>query len=348
MEWVDFVKPVECPDLTFKISQTPNKKFFEMTATIPYDASKQDDDIYRRIITHMRWIRTVFDNPNCDETGFIIKRSRESANSLEATSQKKTDLEGAVDIIRQIVNFRLFKPFSVSNVSTPFVAYKCCKYNGETNFVGKDVENSFVFQLNSALDVKVMVYPDRNSKDIVFVACGKPDAAAKAVALLVRANDRINDGVDETTAFEESLKDAMVKPEDVPESDRWIDVVHKKKRSTLSVPKPAPVQVRVLKRPDPVALEVIEAALAPFTEASPTPLPSPPPPPVQVPMLPISFDINHLSDNVSHASLVRILNDLKIGLESRITRLEQHTAANRGMINHLFSAQQMPVRTQYF
>lgn len=206
--WEDFnLELIETERIKVSWRTSPNQKTHCMSVLLPYN--KENRDLYRQIIANLKWLRTVFKNPNCNDKGFIIKRNRANANALDAWSDNKGELEGLLDILRQVVAFKQYAPLNASVIATPYCRHSSAPYNG-ANFIAKDDDNqSFLIKLNTILDVKTFVYPNRMEETVTFVSCGDPEHTEVAITCLLNANQKVTAGVPEHEAFSSSVADAM-------------------------------------------------------------------------------------------------------------------------------------------
>jgi hypothetical protein len=242
--WVDYVDPVYCENLKATWRQLPNQKTFCLTITLPYSNNDGNVDLYQKVITHMKWLRNVFKNPSCYEQGYIIKRSRVHANALDVWSSNKQELEGTLDIIRQIVSFRQYKTFDPSDSKTQYSHHASAAYNGANYITKMEDGESWLFKLNSALDVKNLIYPERINEKVSFVACGDPANVRASVNILLQANARILEGMNEIKSLNEALHEAVV----------W-KANQKEECCVVHLPTPSPPKQRLQSFTDVVQVE---------------------------------------------------------------------------------------------
>ena len=207
--WEDYnLEFVESERVKVTWRTSPNQKTHSVSVLLPYN-KESNHDLYRQIIANLKWLRIVFKNPSCNDKGFIVKRSRHYANSLDAWSDAKEELEGLLDIVRQVVAFKQYSPFDAKSITTRYCRTATASYNG-ANYIAKDEDNqSYLIKLNAILDVKNFVYPSRMDETVTFVSCGDPQNTHVAITSLLNANQKILSGAAEREALESSVAEAL-------------------------------------------------------------------------------------------------------------------------------------------
>jgi len=177
-EWIDQVPPFPVDTLYFDTFSSAHGRI-TTTCWIPYD-DVFTSDLYRIIITQIKWIRNVVDSPS-----LTIKRSREGANALHISSTVLADLHAVLDIITELVNFRIrSSEFKLKRTpKTNFVdVFTINKYNGK-NIVGEknDDGKNFVVSLSDVFGVKTVV-TFLNAESVRVAILGKHENIKKARA----------------------------------------------------------------------------------------------------------------------------------------------------------------------
>lgn len=177
-EWVDSTPPFPVDTLYFDPFTSAHGRI-TTTCWIPYD-DVFTSDLYRIIITQIKWIRNVVDSPS-----LTIKRSREGANALHISSTVLADLHAVLDIITELVNFRIRgSEFKLKRTpKTNFVdIFTINKYNGK-NIVGEknDDGKNFVVSLSDVFGVKTVV-TFLNAESVRVAILGKHVQIQKARA----------------------------------------------------------------------------------------------------------------------------------------------------------------------
>ena len=124
---------------------------------IPYSCDYKD--VYKCIVTSMRWIRSVVSFER-----LTLKRCPTFANAVVASSDVKRDVDAALQIIEQLVNFRVKNEDrtelqnlgdACSYVRT--IAVDEGRYKGQ-DFVGVGVgKRNFVYSFGESLNCRVLV-----------------------------------------------------------------------------------------------------------------------------------------------------------------------------------------------
>ena len=175
-EWHDDSPPFPVEVLYFEPFSSSHGRI-TTTCWIPHDEI-YCPDVYKIIITQIKWIRTTIDSPS-----LTIKRSREGANALHLSSTILSDLHAALDIITELVNFRIRSAeFKLKREpKTKCVdLFTINKYTG-SNIVGQKSEEgkNFVVSLSEIFKIKTVV-TFLNASTTRVAMLGKPADIEKA------------------------------------------------------------------------------------------------------------------------------------------------------------------------
>lgn len=195
--WVDETPPIPVDMLSFESTQSSTSRYVS-TAWLPYD-DEVYKELYRQIITQMKWIKGVIDSPS-----LVMKRSREAANALHISSGVQEDVHAAEDLVTELVNFRIRSQHNKLKRKplTDFVnAFNVNNYNGES-IVGERSETNgknFVVSLAELYNCKIAIsYPDMQKIRVAIL--GKLADSTRARAQFEKFIEEMGEGADEKAA----------------------------------------------------------------------------------------------------------------------------------------------------
>lgn len=202
--WVDETEPIPNEFFYFEDLVSSHGRFVT-TAWLPFDEYNYSE-LYKTIITQLQFIRSTIDSPSLN-----LKRGKQAGNSIHLSSAIQTDVLGAMDILTELVNFRIrSRDYKLKRKpATAFVdLFTIVNYNG-CNIIGSQGKNgkNFIVNLSDIFGIKTMIsYPDQ--KTIRVALLGKPDNTARARAEIELMVTEIANGIDEEEVQARALEHA--------------------------------------------------------------------------------------------------------------------------------------------
>lgn len=307
MAWSDPACPMVQDVLEFEPVSLVHKRY-HCTAWLPYDED-YCSELYKTVIMQLRFLRAVIGEAD----SFTVKRSKQAGNALDMTSMSAGDIEGAKEVIAELVNFRIRVPAFKYKYEPqgPYVRVLVSKYKGVdilgTHESASDTSfkypKNFVVAVAARFGVKIFVnYPDADNKHRVRVAfAGKPSDIALAKDAIEELVANVNAGVDEVVAQAAIIKKLTAEAAVVSTAPTHVEIVGVTTRAEAlpqSADTPARQEskstplFRVLQRlpsnviadcnvtsSDNVVDDAPEPSERPVTTPSPVPVTTPPPPP---------------------------------------------------------------------